>query len=138
MRPRRWEGRRERGSVTSRTEQGCPWQNCNRAWGWGWWKPLGWAGRWVAAGLGGWAPPAAFLVTSKLRRPQGFHNPGNGLSKKSGKWRKGKGWQEPSKAPPPGPVPHMPSPVLGGPAMVSGHGQGPEQGMLPTPAPLQD
>lgn len=55
-----------------------------------WQKLPGWAGRRVAAWLGGWPPQAAFLDGSTLRRPQGFHNPGNGLSKKSRVWRRGR------------------------------------------------
>ena len=55
----------------SRREQGC-----NRA-GWAW--------------QGGWPPQKVFPDGSKWRRPQGFHNPGNGLSKKSGAGDEGGG-----------------------------------------------
>lgn len=58
--------------------------------GWVWWKPLGWAGRRVAAWLGGRPPQAAFPDGSKLRRPQEFHNPANRLSKKSRRQGKGR------------------------------------------------
>lgn len=102
MRPRQWEGRRSRGSVMSRRKQDCPWQSCKGQGGWVWWKLLGWAGRRVAAWLGGRPPQAAFPDGSKLRRPQEFHNLGNRLSEKSR--RQGReGLARPSQGPPPCP-----------------------------------
>lgn len=83
------------------------------------------AGGQAAVQLGGWLPQMAFPDGSKLKRLQGFHNPGNGLSKKRRRGREGlaKIFQGPS------PCARVPSPHIlgGGPAMVPGHGQGPEQ-----------
>ena len=83
------------------------------------------AGRQAAVQLGGWLPQMAFPDGSKFKRPQGFHNPGNGLSKKRRWGREGlaKLFQGPS------PWACAPSPHIleGGRATVSGHGQVPEQ-----------
>lgn len=107
---------------------------------WAWQKLPGRAGRWAgrqagrqgrqagrqtAVQLGGWLPQMAFPDGSKFKRPQGFHNPGNGLSKKRRWGREGlaKLFQGPS------PWACAPSPHIleGGRATVSGHGQVPEQ-----------
>lgn len=139
-------GKESERQCDCRREQGWPWQGCNRARGLGVAEAAGAgqaeqgcpgrAGRRVAAQLGDWLPQMAFPDRSKLRRPQGFHNPGNGLSKNR-RWGRGRASKTPPRPFPQGlcPSPH----VLGeGPAMVSGHGQVPQQGMLPTPALPQD
>lgn len=126
-----------RGSVIAGGSRAGPGRVATGQAGWAWQKLPGRAGRRVAAQLGDWLPQMAFPDRSKFRRPQGFHNPGNGLSKKNRRWGRGRASKTPPRPFPQGlcPSPH----VLGeGPAMVSGHGQVPQQGMFPTPALPQD
>lgn len=117
--------------MISSRERGWPWQSCNRAGaGCGGSCQAGQAGSSLAGRM---ASQAAFPYGSKLRRPQGFHNPGNGPARRAGGGEEG--LARPFTAPHQGlhASLHVPSPVLGGgPAMVPG------QGVLSTPAPPQD
>ena len=135
IRPERWEGRRVRGSAISRKEQGWSRQSCNRAGGRVWRKLPGWAGRQVADWLRGWPPQEASQGGHR-----GFTTQEMGPARRAGGGG-GKGLGRPFQGPHQGlcPGPHVSSPVQGGgPAMVSGPGQVPEQEMLPTPVPPWD
>lgn len=140
-RPRQWAGRRVRGSVICRREQGWLWQSCNRARGPGVAELPGWAGKQAGSSLAGRLASPDFPDGSKSRRPQGFHNSGNGLSKKSRRWGRGRASKTlPRLLPPPGPVLQPPCAQLC-PGRRTSCGlrsrPSPRGRMLPTPVPPQ-
>lgn len=129
--------------MISSRERGWPWQSCNRAGaGCGGSCQAGQAGSSLAGRM---ASQAAFPYGSKLRRPQGFHNPGNGPSKKSRGW--GGRVSKTFHGPPPGPARQPPRAqscpgrrtsygprTRGAPHTCSSPGQEPQpQGSFPSP-----